>query len=95
MSRRADTAARSSIRAKPAVVNGEPRSETNMNGDAGASRWRRRRALISRPVWGWALGVLHAPGEVLPSGQPRIEHRTGSRAFVVLSSVPCLSLSLE
>jgi hypothetical protein len=35
MSRRADTAARSSIRAKPAVVNGAPRSETNMNGDGG------------------------------------------------------------
>ena len=42
MSRPADSAARSSIRAKPAVVKGAPRSETNMNGDDGASRWRRR-----------------------------------------------------
>jgi hypothetical protein len=57
MSRPADTAARSSMRAKPAVVNGDPRSETNMNGDAGASRWRRRNALISRPVKGCVLGV--------------------------------------
>jgi hypothetical protein len=57
MSRPADAAARSSIRAKPAVVNGAPRSETNMNGDGGASRWKRRSVLISRPVRGWVLGV--------------------------------------
>jgi hypothetical protein len=57
MSRAADTAACSSIRAKPAVVNGAPRSDTNMNGEAGASRCRRRNALISRPVRGCVLGV--------------------------------------
>jgi hypothetical protein len=38
MSRPADTAARSSIRAKPAVVDGAPRSERNMNGNGSDSK---------------------------------------------------------
>jgi len=46
MSRPADTAARSSIRAKPAVVNGAPSSETNTNGDGGASRGHRMAELL-------------------------------------------------
>jgi hypothetical protein len=37
--------ARSTMRANPAVVNGAPRSDVNMNGDLGScSRWSRRRA---------------------------------------------------
>jgi hypothetical protein len=41
-------AARSSIRAKPAVVNGDPRSLTKTNGDVSLSRWSRRRARSPR-----------------------------------------------
>jgi hypothetical protein len=36
--------ARSIIRAKPAVVNGDPRSLTKTKGDVGVSRWSRRRS---------------------------------------------------
>jgi hypothetical protein len=39
-------AARLSIRANPAVLNGAPRSETNMNGLVGASRCSRRSAQL-------------------------------------------------
>jgi hypothetical protein len=41
ISKPAPAAARSIIRAKPAVVNGEPRSLTKMGGEAGLSRCRR------------------------------------------------------
>jgi len=78
MSRRAETAARSSIRAKPAVLNGAPRSETNMNGDGDASRRRRRSALISRPVRGWVLGV---PGR---AGQPERNQPDRRSGFLLL-----------
>jgi hypothetical protein len=43
-SRAVATAARSIIRANPAVVNGGPRSLTKTNGDVSLSRWSRRRA---------------------------------------------------
>jgi hypothetical protein len=43
-SRPAAPAVRSIIRAKPAVVNGDPRSLTKTKGDAELSRWSRRRA---------------------------------------------------
>ena len=55
--RPAVTGARSSIRAKPAVENGAPRSETNTNGEAAASRCSLRKARISSPVIGWVAGV--------------------------------------
>jgi len=46
------------MRAKPPVVNGEPRSEVNTNGDLGAcSRRSRRRARSSSPRTGWVPGV--------------------------------------
>jgi hypothetical protein len=56
-SRPAAAAARSIMRAKPAVVNGEPRSLTKIKGDAGLSRWSRRSARSSSPWIGWVLGV--------------------------------------
>jgi hypothetical protein len=50
--------ARSTMRAKPAVVNGAPRSDVKMKGDFGScSRWSRRRARNSSPRIGWVLGV--------------------------------------
>ena len=50
--------ARSSSRAKPAVVKGEPRSLVNTNGDLGScSRCNLRRARISSPTTGWVAGV--------------------------------------
>ena len=50
--------ARSIIRAKPAAVNGEPRSDVSTNGDFGScSRWSRRTARSSSPRIGWVLGV--------------------------------------
>ena len=53
--------ARSIIRANPAVVKGEPRSELNTKGDFGSwSRCSRRRARSSSPSIGWA-----------PSGGPK------------------------
>jgi hypothetical protein len=55
--RPAAPAARSIIRAKPAVVNGDPRSLTKTNGDVSLSRWSRRRARSSSPRRGWVLGV--------------------------------------
>jgi hypothetical protein len=48
-SRPALAAARSIIRAKPAVVNGDSRSLTKTNGDVSLSRWSRRRARSSSP----------------------------------------------
>ena len=46
------------MRAKPAVLNGAPRSEVNTNGDFGScSRWSRRSARNSSPRMGWVLGV--------------------------------------
>jgi hypothetical protein len=75
-SRPAPAAARSIMRAKPAVVNGEPRSLTNTKGDDGLSRWRRRRALISSPWIGWVLGV------------PFLTRRTWSTAPVEVDLVP-------
>jgi hypothetical protein len=51
---RASIPARSTIRAKPAVVKGAPRSEVNTKGDLGScSRWIRRSALSSSPTDGW------------------------------------------
>jgi hypothetical protein len=50
-------AARSIIRAKPAVVNGDPRSLTNTKGEVSLSRCSRRRARISSPINGCVLGV--------------------------------------
>jgi hypothetical protein len=50
-------AARSIIRAKSAVMKGEPRSLTNTKGDVGASRCSRRSALSSSPWIGCVLGV--------------------------------------
>jgi hypothetical protein len=41
--------ARSIILAKPAVVNGEPRSLTKTKGDVSLSRWSRRRVRSSSP----------------------------------------------
>jgi hypothetical protein len=55
--RRAETAARSTMRENPGAVSGAPRSETNTNGDMMLSRWWRRSARNSRPVRGWVLGV--------------------------------------
>jgi hypothetical protein len=50
--------ARSTMRAKPVVVNGAPRSDVKMNGAFGScSRWSRRRALDSSPRIEWVLGV--------------------------------------
>ena len=50
--------ARSTMRAKPAVVNGAPRSDVNTNGDLGScSRAKRRSARNSSPRIGWVLGV--------------------------------------
>jgi hypothetical protein len=45
------------MRAKPAVVNGEPRSLTKTKGDDGLSRWSLRRARSSSAWIGWVLGV--------------------------------------
>jgi hypothetical protein len=45
------------MRAKPAVVNGDPRSLTNTKGEDGLSRWSRRSARSSSPWIGWVLGV--------------------------------------
>jgi hypothetical protein len=49
-------AARSTILAKPAVVNAAPRSLTKTKGDVWLSRWSRRRVAIHRPgadeCWG-------------------------------------------
>ena len=43
---------------KAAVVNGEPRSDVNTNGDFGScSRCSRRRARISSPMMGCVAGV--------------------------------------
>jgi hypothetical protein len=54
----ASTPTRSIIRAKPAVVNGDPRFEVNTNGDFGScSRCKRRSARISSPKIGCVLGV--------------------------------------
>ncbi len=50
-------AARSIIRAKPAVVNGVPRSLTKTKGDEGLSRCWRRSARSSSPCSGCTLGV--------------------------------------
>src|SRR5258707_10038798 len=50
-------AARSIIGAKPAVVNGVPRSLTKAKGDGGLSRCKRRKALSSSPRSGCVLGV--------------------------------------
>jgi hypothetical protein len=56
-SRPASAAALSIMRAKPAVVMGEPRSLTNTKGEAALSRRSRRRARSSSPWIGWVLGV--------------------------------------
>ena len=47
----APAAARSIMRANPAVVNGEPRSMTKMKGDVGLSRCSRRRARVRHLGW--------------------------------------------
>jgi hypothetical protein len=53
----ASTPARSTMRANPAVVNGDPRSEVNANGDFGScSRCSRRSIRNSSPRIGWVLG---------------------------------------
>jgi hypothetical protein len=57
ISRPAVAAARSTIRAKPAVVNGDPRSLTKTKGEVSLSRCSRRRARSSSPRRGWVLGV--------------------------------------
>jgi hypothetical protein len=44
------------MRAKPAVVNGDPRSLTNRKGKDGLSRWSGRSARTS-PWIGWVLRV--------------------------------------
>jgi hypothetical protein len=50
--------ARSIIRAKPAVVNGAPRSDVNTNCDLGScSRWSRRKARSWSPRIGCVQGV--------------------------------------
>jgi hypothetical protein len=46
-----------SIHAKPAVVRGEPRDDTNTNGEASLSRYRRQRLRSSSPWIGSVLGV--------------------------------------
>src|SRR6516164_8417689 len=54
----ATSPARSIMRAKPAVVNGAPRSEVNTKGDFGSwSRCSLRRARISSPRIGCVAGV--------------------------------------
>ncbi len=50
-------AARSIILAKPAIVNGVPRSLTKANGDGGLSCCSRRGARSSSPRSGCVLGV--------------------------------------
>jgi len=54
------------MRAKPAVVNGDPRSLVNTNGDLGScSRCSLRRARISSPTTGWvARRALLGPPDV-------------------------------
>jgi hypothetical protein len=54
--------ARSIIFAKPAVVNGAPRSLTNTNGEVTLSRCSRRSARISSPRNGCVVGVLFFAG---------------------------------
>jgi hypothetical protein len=50
--------ARSTILAKPAVVNGAPPSDVNTNGLLGfCSRCKRRKARISSPMMGCVAGV--------------------------------------
>jgi hypothetical protein len=72
-------AARSIIRAKPAVVNGDPRSLTKTKGGVGASRCSRRSARSSSP---WIGGVL---------GVPFLTRRTCSTAPLTnsLQHLPC------
>src|SRR5580704_12776174 len=75
-SRPATTAARSIIRAKPAVVNADPRSLTKTNGDVSLSRWSRRRTRSSSPRRGWVLGVPFLTRRTcrVPAKQPRKQH---------------------
>jgi hypothetical protein len=51
------------MRAKPAVVNGDPLSFTNMDGESGLSRFNRRRARSSSPrrKMGTRSAVLDPP----------------------------------
>jgi hypothetical protein len=51
------TPARSTILAKPAVLNGAPLSDRKTNSDCGASRRNRRRARSSAPASGCVAGV--------------------------------------
>ena len=55
------SAARSIIRASPAVVNGDPRSLTKTMGDVGLSRWSRRKARSLSPWMGWVLPASLQP----------------------------------
>jgi hypothetical protein len=70
-SRPALAEARSIMRAKPAVVNGDPRSLTKTKGEAGFSRWSRRKARSSSP---WTLDGVCAGRSILCP--PDVEHRT-------------------
>jgi hypothetical protein len=64
-SRPAADAARSIMRASPAVVNGDPRSLTKTKGDAGLSRSSRRRERSSSPWIGWVpRGAVLDPADV-------------------------------
>jgi hypothetical protein len=68
------SAARSIIRAKPAVVNRDPRSLTKTNGDVALSRCSRRSARSSSPWIGWVLGVPFLTGRTCstaPLSAPR------------------------
>jgi hypothetical protein len=65
ISRSAQAAVRSIIRAKPAVMNGEPRSLTKTKDDAGFARQSRCR-LGNRKLWvaGQSFGLPHIPGRM-------------------------------
>jgi hypothetical protein len=84
----ASTPVRSTMRAKPAGVKGDPRSEVNTKGDFGScSRCNLRRARISSPTTGWVAGVpffahLAVSVDVIPDGAgpdqgPDVERERG------------------
>jgi hypothetical protein len=59
------------MRAKPAVVNGYPRSLTKTNGDDGLSRCNRRKASARRPgplLWKDASDILGDPLHLAAGG---------------------------
>src|SRR5262245_6318933 len=72
----ASAPARSIICAKPAVVNGPPRSLVKTNGDFGScSRWSRRSARSSSPRIGWGAGRAALDPTDVPGGRRKIDLR--------------------